>query len=81
MNAQDGRALRKASKRGRVAVTRLLVEHKADFSLIFHDDDGKALQGISVDDHKAVIQLLREKLQVSYPIRDKDHQMERQQLL
>lgn len=55
LNAQGGCVLWKALTNGYVALVRLLLKHKADVSLIFHDDDGKALQGIAVDDHKAVI--------------------------
>lgn len=54
VNAQSGRALRKALENGLIAVMEMLLKkNKEDISLIFHDD-GKALQGISVDDPEAV---------------------------
>ena len=77
VNAQTGRALREASKRGRLAVMRLLLEKGAVFKLALEDarydeydwddeddedDDGKALQPSSADDHKEVIKLLLNKL-------------------
>ena len=65
VNAEGGRygnALAAASFRGNDEVLRLLLKYKADAMLVLHDDN-KSLQGVSVDDHEAVIQLLLEKLQ------------------
>lgn len=63
MDAESGLTLRKASEKGREAVMRLLLEHKADANLAFQHDD-ESLRGISIDDHEAVIQLLLEKLEM-----------------
>lgn len=62
VEAESGLALRKASKKGREAVMRLLLEHKADDNLAFQHDS-ESLRGISIDDHEVVIQLLLEKLE------------------
>lgn len=56
VNAQSGKALQKASENGQQAIMRLLLKNKADVNLVFHDDT--SLQGVSVDDHEVVIQLL-----------------------
>lgn len=64
MDAESGRALRKASERGHEAVMRLLLENKANVNLAF-PDSGEALQGISVDDHEAVLRLLLEGMMIA----------------
>lgn len=63
INAQSGRSLLEASENRHETVMRLLLKHKADARLLFQDSD-KALQGISVDDHEAVIRRL-----LRYPLR------------
>lgn len=45
---------------------RLLLKNKADASLVFQTFDKEVLQGVSVDDHEAVIQLLLKELE--YPM-------------
>lgn len=61
VNAHSGCALRKASENCQEAVMRLMLKNKADVHLLFNDSE-QSLQGIPVDDHEAVIQLLFKEL-------------------
>ena len=57
VNAHGGCALRKASENCQEAVMRLMLKNKADVHLLFSSGE-RSLQGIPIDDHEAVIQLL-----------------------
>lgn len=63
VNGQSGRALREASKNGQKTIMRILLKNKADLTLVLHDQN-EALQGVSVDDHEAMIGLLLKELYV-----------------